>query len=74
MGFKKSSIWISGPQIVPYQIRQNVFNLKSTLIGWEVFGQIGGVKNILNPPPSSKGYGDSNKSKVIIILVKERAI
>ena len=31
MGFKKSSIWISGPQIVPYQIRQNVFNLKSTL-------------------------------------------
>ena len=32
MGFKKSSIWISGPQIVPYQIRQNVFNLKSTLV------------------------------------------
>ena len=32
MGFKKISIWISGPQIVPYQIRQNVFNLKSTLV------------------------------------------
>ena len=32
MGFKKSSIWISGPQIVPYQIRQNEFILKSTLI------------------------------------------
>ena len=31
MSFKKSPIWISGPQIVSYQIRQNVFNLKSTL-------------------------------------------
>ena len=31
MDFEKSSIWISGPQIVPYEIKQNVFNSKSTL-------------------------------------------
>ena len=27
----KSSIWISGPKIAVYQIRQNTFNLNSTL-------------------------------------------
>ena len=31
MSFKKSSIWISGPQIGSYQIRQNEFILKATL-------------------------------------------
>ena len=44
MGFKKSSIWISGPQIVPYQIRQNVFNLKSTLVARDLK-----IENVILP-------------------------
>ena len=36
----KNSIWISRPQIVPYQIRQIVFNSKSTLTAVSFFRTI----------------------------------
>ena len=56
MGFKKISIWISGPQIVLYQIRQKIFNLKSTLVKLHTLNTAGVCGEGVNPQIKTKTF------------------